>query len=418
MTLQSAPKPTVAPNPGTTVPRIGSHIPALDGLRGIAILLVMLYHFAWAAPPVGVLSKVWVFGTTFGWTGVDLFFVLSGFLITGILLESKDGPGYFRNFYARRVLRIFPLYYGILAITLVVLPRFVSYDDPDMRLLLKEQGWLWGYSANVSVAVRHGEVIWDAAWLRLAGLWSLAVEEHFYLVWPLLVWLLSRRSLVRLTTAILVLTPAIRLGARLAGVHHETIYMLTIFRADALAMGALLALVVRDPDLHRKVRAAAPWAAIASGLVVAAPVLRRRLVDNKDFTLQTLGYTALAVLYGLLVLAAVSGPATSRLTRALSNRWLMFLGKYSYGAYMLHDLMRPVYLRLFPVAGIQHYLRLQVLGYLVHTALGIATTYGLALLSFHLFEMRFLEMKRFFEYRRAPAHAGIPSEAPPRPDMG
>jgi peptidoglycan/LPS O-acetylase OafA/YrhL len=413
MQLQSPPLDSARSDPGPNVPRIGKHVPALDGLRGIAILLVMFFHFAWAAPAVGTLSKLWVFASTFGWTGVDLFFVLSGFLITGILLDSRDGPGYFRNFYARRVLRIFPLYYGILAVTLVVLPHFVSYDAPDMRLLLQEQGWLWAYAANLSVALRHGQFIWDASWLRLAVLWSLAVEEHFYLVWPLLVMLLPRRSLLRLTVAIVVLTPFARRGARLVDVPPATIYVLTVFRADALSLGALLALVVRDPELHRKARRVAPWAAIASGVAIAVPVLRRHLVDNYDFGLQTFGYTAFAILYGALVLGAVSAPATSGLRRALSSPALTFFGKYSYGAYMLHDLLRPAYLRLFPVAGIQRVLGPQVLGYLVHTALGIAITYGFAFLSFHLYEMRFLELKRFFEYRKAPEAAGVRAGALP-----
>ena len=168
----------------------GGHMAPLDGLRGLAILMVMAFHFAWVQPPRSLPAKLFVFVGSFGWAGVDLFFVLSGFLITGILLDSKSEPYYFRNFYARRILRIFPLYYSVLLVTLVVLPHFVSYDTPELTALLRSQAWLWLYSANVSVAVEHGHWLWNADWLRLGMLWSLAVEEHFYLVWPLLVFVL------------------------------------------------------------------------------------------------------------------------------------------------------------------------------------------------------------------------------------
>ena len=407
-----------SPAPGANVPRLGKHVAALDGLRGLAILFVMNYHLAWAAPAVSLPAKVWVFFTTFGWTGVDLFFVLSGFLITGILLDSKEGPGYFRNFYARRVLRIFPLYYGVLAVVLVILPLFVSYDTPALRLLLQEQGWLWAYSANISVALRHGEWVWTAGWLRLGVLWSLAVEEHFYFVWPLLVFLLPRRTLMRVSVALVVLTPFARLAARLADVPPGTVYALTPFRADALALGALLALVVRDPDLHRKTLRRAPWVALASCTLIAGMAFRRRVLDHYDLGFQFVGYTAVILAYGALVLAAVSAPASSRFRRVLSSPRLTFFGKYSYGAYMFHDLLRPAYLRFFSIATLQRFVHLEVLAFIVHATLAITITFAIAVVSFHLYEKRFLELKRFFEYRKAPAPADVPSEVLSGPGPG
>jgi peptidoglycan/LPS O-acetylase OafA/YrhL len=378
----------------TTQPR---HIPALDGLRGIAILLVMAFHFGWAAPAVGRPAKALVFLTNFGWTGVDLFFVLSGFLITGILLDSKEAPRYFRNFYARRVLRIFPLYYGVLVVTLVVLPRIVSYDSPGLRLVLQSQGWLWAYSANISVALRHGVWIWNPGWLRLGMLWSLAVEEHFYLVWPLLVFLLSRRGALRLSAAIVLVAPITRAAALHMGVAPDTVYCLTLFRADALAMGGALAVVARDPALAERVLAGARWAVAAGLAVVALLTLRRRFFVHVDPAVQVAGYSALAAIYGSLLLAAVSAPDAFLVRRVLAHRALRFFGKYSYGAYLFHELLRPAFVRYFPIDLLQRALGSEVLAFVAHGVLGTTLTFLAAMVSFRFYEKPFLNLKRFFE---------------------
>ena len=163
------------------------HVPALDGLRGVAILAVMLFHLITAC---GYGSDAWVtrkiIGLTVGlWSGVDLFFALSGFLITGILLRARDQPSYFKNFYMRRALRIFPLYYAALIAIFVVLPYFVVIDTPAVQRVYDAQGWLWAYSEDVAIFV-HNEDFFDPDWLWVGHFWSLAVEEHFYLVWPLI----------------------------------------------------------------------------------------------------------------------------------------------------------------------------------------------------------------------------------------
>src|SRR5437870_557283 len=162
---------------------------ALDGLRGIAILMVMLYHQTVMVGSTGI-DRFVGFWTLSGWIGVDLFFVLSGFLITGILSDSKGATGYFRNFYARRVLRIFPLYYGVVAFSLLILPYIPHWKLENLARIKGDELWYWTYLSNFSIAAhaafRHG--ILDVSW-------SLSIEEQFYLMWPLLVLLLSRRSL-------------------------------------------------------------------------------------------------------------------------------------------------------------------------------------------------------------------------------
>jgi peptidoglycan/LPS O-acetylase OafA/YrhL len=372
----------------------------------------MTFHFAWVAPAVGRPAKLLTFFMNFGWTGVDLFFVLSGFLITGILLDSKREPAYFRTFYARRVLRIFPLYYGILAVTLHVLPHFAPYDTPALRLLLHDQWWLWTYSANVSVALRHGETIWSADWLHLEVLWSLAVEEHFYLVWPLLVFLLPRRSILKLSVALVALAPLLRWTALDAGVAPRTLYCLTVFRADSLAMGGALAVVVREPEILPRVQRHAKWAAVVGIGTVAVIIARRKFFAQLDPLVDVIGFTAVAVLYGAILLLTVAGPEPSRLRRFLCHPGVTFFGKYSYGAYMLHDLLRPAYDRLFPVEGLKRTMGSEVLAFVIYWALASAMTFACAFVSFRVYEQPFLDLKRFFEYgKRAPVDALVTARA-------
>src|SRR5436190_1162893 len=166
-------------------------LPALDGVRGIAALMVMSFHY-WD----GAGSR-W---PALGQTGVDLFFVLSGFLITRILLAARDSPGYFRNFYARRALRILPLYYGFLAVHQLLLPRLQGRESPPFA----RAWWFWVHLQNIPTTFPG--LIADGPGVY----WSLAVEEHFYLVWPVLVLVVPSRWLPRVAGAVIVLALAAR----------------------------------------------------------------------------------------------------------------------------------------------------------------------------------------------------------------
>ncbi|MBD0321145.1 MAG: acyltransferase, partial [Gemmatimonadetes bacterium] len=183
--------------------RLRGHLPALDGLRGVAVALVVLLHFTLFVP-AGPVESFFSRGVGTGWMGVDLFFVLSGFLITGILYDSRDSPAYFRNFYARRSLRIFPLYYAYLFAIFAVLPRVqagaAGPAEESARI------WVWTYLSNVLFA-RGG---WEVMPGHTTHLWSLAVEEQFYLLWFAAVVMAPRRWLLPTIVGCLVVAPIFR----------------------------------------------------------------------------------------------------------------------------------------------------------------------------------------------------------------
>ena len=224
---------------GQTSKQLESRIPELDGIRAIAIWMVLLVHVITGFPnPEGALNFLpWSVQVAIGhgWLGVDLFFMLSGFLITGILLDTRERPHYFRNFYARRFLRIMPLYFTM------VLAWAVFYRQYGHYLLLSSV-----FGANLApafhVAVPHGPTV----------LWSLAVEEHFYFLWPLIVLLLDRKKLLWLCLAIFVGCPILRGICALKGVNPGTIIVLSCFRFDGLATGAAIAIWARSARFDRK----------------------------------------------------------------------------------------------------------------------------------------------------------------------
>jgi len=173
------------------------HYPALDGLRGIAILAVFCYHFGGGSKSSNWLIQIWSGIADTGWMGVDLFFVLSGFLITGILYDTAHKPNRVKNFYARRSLRIFPLYYGVLLLFLLLTPTLQLHWKPGHLLY-------FFYLSNMMPLFTPG-LASPGPKMMVGHFWSLAVEEQFYLVWPFIVWYVrDRRKLLQVSIAIMV----------------------------------------------------------------------------------------------------------------------------------------------------------------------------------------------------------------------
>jgi peptidoglycan/LPS O-acetylase OafA/YrhL len=296
---------------------VSGYIPQFDGLRGLAILLVLIGHSGYleALPHAGMLE--------YARFGVDLFFVLSGFLITGILMDSKGSGHYFRNFYARRVLRIWPLYYLVLFIVFVVAPVFA----PSMRSTVTG---IWPafifYVQNIVFFHR------ETYPFGLGPTWSLAVEEQFYLTWPVLIFLLRKQTLAIVAVSLVAMSLSLRLAGFFHGAPAGFIHTFTLSRLDAIAFGSLAALWLRSPSCTLtglRVRAFQFLGLGVTGVVVARILMHR----NSSIV----GYTFLAIAFtGLLGISLASDPRSSLLGRSLSARWLRYVGRISYGIYLLH----------------------------------------------------------------------------------
>ncbi len=388
-----------ASNTSSSVPEASPyarHIPALDGVRGFAVLGVVSSHL-FPFSPHSALQTVLRNTLSFGATGVDLFFVLSGFLITGILYDSLSDPAFFRKFYARRVLRIFPLYYGVIAaFAIAALALGLNFHHELLSLALYLQN-------SNRIAPQIGIYLGPSA-LPLSHFWSLAIEEQFYLVWPITVFLLrKKRSLLIFCSSALLLCPLLRYTLSLHGVDYVTIHTNTLCRADSLLAGGALALLLRT-TFHDRVLRAGGWLFLAGvlSLTLIATLGSLGLIPPTStgfLVALAVGYSAAtAASTGLIALVLRSGHITS-LFSIEPMRWL---GKYSYGIYVLH-----VILFVYLDQPIRNLIRLHltsskgatvVLTGLLISLLSITAAY----LSYNLYEKRFLRLKRFFDYRLHP----------------
>ena len=379
------------------------HILALDGLRGLAILLVVAAHFVsnlrisadgWAWPLVAIGHA--------GWAGVDLFFVLSGFLITGILMDARGSSSYFKPFYARRVLRILPAYYGFLLAVFVVLPLLHLGAGDNYMLARQHQVWYWLHLTNIMMAL--GQLPGHGPYPNTL-FWSLAVEEQFYFIWPAIVALCSTSSLRRVCIAGVVGCILLRIIGGLTGVSGLTLSVLPITRGDTLFVGGLLAIEYRRAGLDWYA-GIARFAAPAAVVVLAVLTLQYGQLDYMDRGTAMFGSIAIMLLSASALVVGASSSAT-RLGTQLRSPFLRFFGRYSYAIYIVHTAV---------LAGMNHYRPFALLPIIGGFALpaqavwafayvGVST--GVAILSWHFVEKHFLRLKKFFPYRPKPALAGF-----------
>jgi peptidoglycan/LPS O-acetylase OafA/YrhL len=336
-----------------------------------------------------------------GWIGVDLFFVLSGFLITGILVDSKTADHYFRNFYARRALRIFPLYYGVLALFLVGVPLLIRWHVPglgfiannpkhlsDLQSVQTDQLWYWFYGANYA-AIAHKNIAF------FTHFWSLSVEEHFYFVWPLVVFLFDRKWLLRICAGVALFSLALRTALVLTG-DSPSIYLATQCRMDSLAIGAWVALAVRRWGLPRLLRPARAMA-LLTGAVLMVRLFTAKGFRIDDPVMRSGGFTFLALFFASLIVLSLGASATSAINRAMRWAPLRSLGKYSYGMYIFHLFALWPVARIFDPEKIAARLGSVYWAIPVSAAGGIAFVYGIAWVSWHLYEKHFLKLKKYFD---------------------
>ncbi len=383
-----------------------SYIPALDGVRGLAILVVMGCHFVWImnelSPPPDKISKIGIELMKTGRYGVDLFFVLSGFLITGILFDAKSERHYFRNFYARRTLRIFPLYYAVLLLMFVIAPLFVSLNSPGEQRIIENQWWLWGYLSNMKAAFA-GPGFFQEDRLWMGHFWSLAIEEQFYLVWPLVILLLSRRAAM-VTCAVMIFgVPLLRVAMMRAFDVNAALYF-TFSKVDTLALGALLALTARSPGGLVRYARLAPYAFVLCGMLLA-PLL---FIKWPKATLmgavsESAKLSIICFFCGSLLVLAVSSTPRQIFGWVFTLPIMRFFGKYSYGLYIFHELLAPLFNGPLGIRSLDARLGLGWhVSLLLHILLAGLISVGVALLSWHLMEKHMLKLKRFFEHAPAP----------------
>lgn len=366
------------------------YFPALDGLRAVSFLGVFFWHYL---------------GLPYGWAGVDVFFVLSGFLITGILFDTRDDPHRVRNFYIRRTLRIFPLYYGTLFAALICTP-----------LLHWEWSWQWiawplylgnflqflyphvstefisNFVYGHLVSQLHPRIV-----LRLGHFWTLCVEEQFYLFWPWIVFTVrGRRKLMLICLFFIFLVPIAR---TYAAVHLPQVladggivFRATFFRFDTLLVGALLALLYRGS--HRRQLQRVAQVLLASFLLCAILVIgyweRFHSYDIYNLHLHHPWRLTLIALFAGVLISRTLVPGTIAY-RAFNLRWLRRIGTVSYGAYVFHDILHSEYLRL-----IAHFFHGPKVVDYITAGFALFTTLGLAFLSYRFFELPILMLRNRF----------------------
>jgi peptidoglycan/LPS O-acetylase OafA/YrhL len=380
-----------------------ARIVALDGLRAVALVLVMVYHVnrLFPAPPPGApwLDRLVAGAAQVGWCGVDLFFVLSGFLITQLLRSSRGSRGYFSAFYGRRALRILPAYYGFLVVLVLAAPLLGPRDEA--AVLRAHQPWYWAFLVNVLV-MRDG---WSGTPLHSGHLWSLAIEAHFYLLWPLVVWHFDRRRLWTWCIATFAISAAGRIALHVLHVAPEVGYVCSLTHLEGLAAGSLLALALESKGrdgLSVPALVAAVGAGVCGILLLAATRGTLRPTDP----IGVLVAIPCAAVAGAGVVGLASAP-NGMLARVLSHPLLATAGHYSYAAYLFHDPVALLVLRSRLVETSATPPETSTLPARALFLLIVAALTGLAaVLSWVLIEKRALALKR-----RWP-RAGQP---PPRP---
>lgn len=380
----------------TTDTTRSGYVPVLDGVRGMAILLVIVCHTLGLYKAIGGqyssgLQKLtfYVFGS--GWMGVDLFFVLSGYLITGVLLNSLNDRYFFKNFYMRRVLRIFPVYYAYLIIIFIVMPNFVP--------LLKDQ--LAGYFALHYVYLQNIFPYYSGLPEFLTShLWSLAVEEHFYLVWPFIVFFVRDRRILLIGLGVTLSAILCRYylyywsGMRVGAI-TSYVYRLTFCRTDSLMLGALLAYSVRDAVISAVIKRYNSLMLLIFGLLSLVVIYKSYVDDlpqNVNKVVGGVGYTLFALFFTCLIARLVIEKNNVLLESIFNNYFMRLMGKYSYAMYVIHvPIIAVIYSNFFQGAVISPWVpaKLFIIVFILTMAGSVAI--------YHLYEKHFLKLKRYFE---------------------
>ena len=373
-----------------------NRVKELDGLRGIAVALVMALHLFKRAGyfTEHPILEGFITFTTVGWVGVDIFFTLSGFLITSILLKSKTDEHYFKNFYVRRALRIFPLYYAAILFVLFFAPKVEEEFTNQLStalpiMLLYQQNWALMFK--------------DFHITQYLGItWSLAIEEQFYLIWPFIVYKLKREKLVKFSIGYI----AISIIARTLGTllwpdlpQASTFFYYTSFaRFEEMLFGGLLATFLTYDGAHEKVkRYALPLFLVSFAVFVALHFLSlpgSPHPEHASLPLTLGGYTTAALFTLGLIGIFITHPPQNLFRRFFANPVLTFLGKYSYSMYLFHMTAALILLDVFWHSELRGWKP-----FILYPLTTYIATIIIALLTWNLLEKYMLGLKKYFEYK-------------------
>ncbi len=383
------------------------HFPALDGLRGLAALMVVAHHSAFTYWHFNTFDKAYVRATGLLWVGVDLFFVLSGFLITNILLDTRESRNYFQTFYGRRAVRIFPLYYTFLAVLYFVIPALGFHLSDG---IVKSEIWQWTYTANIYDSFNPGPD------LNISQFWTLGIEEQFYLLWPLIVLFTKERHLKRGIIYVLLSIPLFRALCLAAGLSIHFIYSFTLCHMDGLLLGAIISLYYRagwiqkiSSHSYRSILAFFDWS--IAGLIFTFIVIYCFFLGNHQFVFnivtwpipaQCAGITIISLPLAYAVMRAIS-PGSNMLQKVMNLKYLRMIGKYSYALYVLHS---PICLWAgwhFPVPAFLEMLPTEwsFLRSLYIITIQFTLSIVAAVISWNILEKHFLKLKKYFPYQRS-----------------
>lgn len=361
-----------------------NRVPMLDGFRGLAIILILLHHGATLQPDTP--AAPWIVRlTAAAWCGVPMFFVLSGFLITGILLETKHDAHFFRTFYMRRALRIFPLYYAFITGWFGL--RWATYTSGT-----DSGGWMYYlYLTNFKNA--HDGMFGSPP---ISLVWSLAIEEQFYFLWPAIVWMASERALAFVCACLMVIAPLFRALMVAHGANWVAVYALTPSHLDSLAIGAAIALLVRYPERLAKSVTAARLAGFTCLSILLVQIYTAVPMFADASRKLPLAMTCFAGLFGSILIVSL-GRRKGWLNRAMSFAPLRTTGKYSYAIYLFHITIACLLVDFHISAR-----TLPVMPHLLFDCILFAVTFCAAFVSWHLYEKQFLRLKEFFQYSHPP----------------
>lgn len=343
------------------------YIKQLDGIRAIAALMVMFFHFFKNIEAnsqfYSAIKKISIFGQT----GVSLFFVLSGFLITRILLSTKEKKNYFKNFYLRRALRIFPLYYLFLIIYYFLIPSISNFQFVPFN----QQIYYWIYIQNFAITFNWKNSGPD-------HFWSLAVEEHFYLFWPLMVYFIQYQK-IKLGLLLIIILAFI---SRLFFIENKIdVFYFTLTRMDELALGALLASFEKDGKLNY----AKTKIFFISIVILMVPtiILWIHTTGKSNSLIQLFKFNLISLIYFCLVGLTVCLKNENFLNKILKSKFFIYTGKISYGLYVYH-----------PLCFFMTSVLLKVTNVSISFFLSFLLTYLIASLSYYFYESYFISLKK------------------------